>query len=145
MTPTLQLGAEALGTALGFVVGSLVGAVATVAGSYAVHRARTRERTDRLRQAFRSELEALSYVDEFAERGDYEGLTEAVEPPVVYESNADSLGHLTGEEIEAVVAFYSDLYWLRGQEDIEDKKERVHEVVEKRERALRAITGASEE
>jgi len=92
-----------------------------------------------LRRAFETELDALSYIDELAEDGKYETLTATVEEPVVYESNADDIGQLSGDEVEALVAFYTDLYWLRDQQDIEDKKERVHEVVEKRQRAIAVL------
>jgi hypothetical protein len=84
----------------------------------------------------------LDYIDRMADNGDYEQLTKTVEPPVVYESNADDIGLLSGEEVEALVAFYTDLYWLRDQQDIEDKKDRVHEIVEKRNRARTALRGA---
>ena len=57
--------------------------------------------------------------------------TKTIEPPVVYESNADDIGFLSGEEVEALVAFYTDLYWLRDQQDIENKKDRIDEIVEK--------------
>jgi len=77
-----------------------------------------------------------------ANSGDYEPLTKTVEPPVVYESNADDIGLLSGEEVEALVAFYTDLYWLRDQQDIEDKKDRVHDIVEKRQRAIATLRDA---
>ena len=126
-----------------FVLGSLVGAIATSVGSYVLFWRRRRAATARLRRAFETELAALSYVDEMAEEGAYEALSTTIENPVVYESNADAIGHLTREEVEALVAFYTDLYWLRDQQDIEDKKDRVHEVVEKRRRALAAVDEAA--
>lgn len=65
-----------------------------------------------------------------------------VEPPVVYESNAGGIGLLSGEEVEALVAFYTDLYWLRDQQDIEDRKDRVREIVERRQRAITLLRDA---
>lgn len=126
----------------GFVVGGLLGALATMAGSYFVHRMRRRHRAGDLRVAFRTELEALAYLDDYVARGDYEALTAAVEPSAVYRANADELGRLDDDAAAAIVAFYTDLAWLRDQQDIEDKKERVHEVQEKRERALAALGGS---
>lgn len=127
------------GAATGLVLGSIIGAVATIAGSYFLFWRRRQAARTHLRQAFETELAALSYVDEMADHGNYESLTGTVERPVVYESNADEIGQLSGEEVEALVSFYTDLYWLRDQQDIEDKKERVHEIVEKRQRALAAV------
>ena|GEM_PF-1196973 len=131
-------------TITSFVLGSLVGAIATIAGSYFLFWRRQRAALTHLRKAFETELSALAYVEELADDGKYETLTATVEDPVVYENNADDIGHLSGEEVEALVAFYTDLYWLRDQQDIEDKKERVHEIVEKRQRALTAIREASD-
>lgn len=125
-----------------FVLGSLIGAIATIAGSYFLFWRRRRAALAHLRRAFETELSALSYVDELAEAGEYETLTATVEKPVVYESNADDIGHLSGQEVETLVTFYTDLYWLRDQQDIEDKKERVQAIVEKRQRALEAIRDA---
>lgn len=127
------------GAIVGLVLGSIIGAVATIAGSYFLYWRRRRASLTHLRTAFETELSALSYVDDLAERGAYEELTATVEAPVVYESNADDIGHLSDEEVEALVSFYTDLYWLRDQQDIEDKKERVHEIVEKRQTAIAAI------
>lgn len=124
------------GAIVGLILGSIIGAVATIAGSYFLFWRRRRAALARLRRAFTTELSALSYIDEMAESGDYETLTKTVEPPVVYESNADDIGLLSGEEVESLVAFYTDLYWLRDQQDIEDRKERVHDIVEKRQRAI---------
>jgi hypothetical protein len=126
----------------GLILGSIIGAIATIAGSYVLFWRRRRTALAHLRRAFRTELSALSYVDTMAERGDYETLTKTVENPVVYESNADAIGHLSGEEVEALVAFYTELYWLRDQQDIEDKKDRVHESVEKRQRAIATLRAA---
>ena len=130
------------GAVTGLVLGSIVGAVATVTGSYVLFLRRRRAAVTRLRRAFTTELSALSYVDEMAERGEYEPLTQSVESPVVYESNADDVGLLSGAEVEALVAFYTDLYWLRDQQDIEDKKDHVHEIVEKRQRAVETLRDA---
>jgi hypothetical protein len=130
------------GAVVGLVLGSIVGAVATIAGSYFLFWRRRRAAVERLRRAFTTELDALSYVDEMAERGEYEALTKTVESPVVYETNADDVGLLSGEEVESLVAFYTDLYWLRDQQDMEDKKERVHEIVEKRQRAMASLRDA---
>jgi|AntDeeMinimDraft_5_1070356.scaffolds.fasta_scaffold00229_39 hypothetical protein len=127
------------GAIVGLVLGSIIGAVATIAGSYFLFWRRRRAVRAHLRRAFETELDALSYIDELAEDGKYETLTATVEEPVVYESNADDIGQLSGDEVEALVAFYTDLYWLRDQQDIEDKKERVHEVVEKRQRAIAVL------
>lgn len=134
--------ATAVTTITSFVLGSLVGAVATVAGSYFLFWRRRRAARSHLRTAFETELDALAYVDELADDGAYEALTETVEDPVVYESNADDIGHLSDHEVEALVAFYTDLYWLRDQQDIEDKKERVHDIVAQRQRALTAVRDA---
>lgn len=131
-----------IGAVVGLVFGSIVGAIATIAGSYFLFWRRQRTAVAHLRRAFRTELTALDYIDRMADNGDYEQLTKTVEPPVVYESNADDIGLLSGEEVEALVAFYTDLYWLRDQQDIEDKKDRVHEIVEKRNRARTALRGA---
>ncbi|GGL39714.1 hypothetical protein GCM10009037_24340 [Halarchaeum grantii] len=130
------------GAIVGLVLGSIIGAVATIAGSYFLFWRRRHAALAHLRRAFRTELSALSYIDEMAESGDYETLTQTVEKPVVYESNADDIGHLSGEEVEALVAFYTDLYWICDQQDIEDKKDRVHEIVEKRQRAIETIREA---
>ncbi|WP_348609492.1 hypothetical protein [Halobaculum rarum] len=130
------------GVATGLVLGSLVGAVATAAGSYFVFRRRRRAETDHLRLAFRTELEALSHVADLAEEDRYEALAASVEPPQVYESNADRVGHLTDREVETLVAFYTDLYWLRDQQDIEDKKERADEVARKWHEAVEAVRAA---
>jgi hypothetical protein len=127
------------GAIVGLILGSIIGAIATIAGSYFLFWRRRRAALARLRRAFTTELSALSYIDEMAESGDYETLTKTVEPPVVYESNADDIGLLSGEEVESLVAFYTDLYWLRDQQDIEDKKERVHDIVEKRQRAIASL------
>ncbi|MCD2205071.1 hypothetical protein [Halobacterium sp. KA-6] len=127
------------GAIAGLILGSIIGAVATIAGSYFLFWRRRQAALAHLRRAFKTELSALSYIDEMAESGDYETLTKTVERPVVYESNADDIGHLSGDEVEALVAFYTDLYWMRDQQDIEDKKERVHEIVEKRQRAKATI------
>jgi hypothetical protein len=131
-----------MATVTGFVLGSLVGAVATIAGSYFLFWRRQRAATARLRNALLTELDALAYVADLAEAGDYEALPASVERPVVYESNADEVGRLTDAEVEALVRFYTDLYWLRDQQDIEDKKERVDEIVDARERAMAAIRDA---
>jgi len=131
------------GAIVGLVLGSIVGAVATIAGSYFLYWRRQRAAVTSLRRAFATELDALSYVDAMAEGGEYETLTKTVEPPVVYESNADDIGRLSGAEVEALVAFYTDLYWLRDQQDIEDKKERVHGIVEKRQRAVATLEDAA--
>lgn len=125
-----------------FVLGSIVGAIATVAGSYFLFWRRRRAAIAHLRLAFRTELASLSYVDELAEAGEYEKLPTTVEKPVIYEGNTNDIGFLSGDEVEAIVEFYTDLYWLRGQQDIEDKKDRVHEIVEKRQRAERAISAS---
>lgn len=125
----------------GFVIGGLLGAFATMMGTYFVHRMRRRHRAADLRVAFRTELEELAYLDDYVEAGNYEALTGAVEPSAVYRANADELGRLDDDEVAAIVAFYTDLDWLRDQEDIEDKKERVHEIQQKRERALAALEG----
>jgi len=130
------------GAIVGLVLGSLVGATATIAGSYFLFWRRRRAALARLRRAFRTELEALSYVDQMADDGEYETLTKTIEPPVVYESNADDVGRLAAAEVDALVAFYTDLYWLRDQQDIEDKKDRVHDIVEKRRRAVDALREA---
>lgn len=122
-----------------FVLGSVIGAIATIAGSYFLFWRRRRAAIAHLRKAFETELAALSYIDDLAESGEYETLAGTVEEPVIYERNADDIGHLSSEEVEALVEFYTDLYWLRGQQDIEDKKARVHDIVEKRQRALTAI------
>lgn len=127
------------GAIVGLILGSIIGAIATIAGSCFLFWRRRRAALARLRRAFTTELSALSYIDEMAESGDYETLTKTVEPPVVYESNADDIGLLSGEEVESLVAFYTDLYWLRDQQDIEDKKERVHDIVEKRRRAIASL------
>lgn len=127
------------GTITGFVLGGIIGAVATIAGSYFLFWRRRQAARSHLRRAFETELDALSYIDEMADRGEYEALTKTVEKPVVYESNADDIGHLSGAEVEALVAFYTDLYWLRDRQDIEDEKERVHDIVEKRQRAVTAV------
>lgn len=124
---------------VGLILGSIIGAIATIAGSYFLFWRRRQAAVAQLRRAFKTELSALSYIDEMADSGDYETLTETVEPPVVYESNADDIGLLSGEEVESLVAFYTDLYWLRGQQDIEDKKQRVHEIVKKRQRAITSL------
>lgn len=130
------------GAIVGLVLGSIIGAVATIAGSYFLFWRRRQAAVAHLRRAFETELAALSYIDELAESGDYEALTQSVEKPVVYESNADAIGRLSGEEVEVLVAFYTALYWVRDQQDIEDKKERVHELVEKRQRAIATIREA---
>jgi hypothetical protein len=130
------------GAIVGLVLGSIVGAIATIAGSYFLYWRRRRAALAHLRRAFQTELDALSYIDGMADRGEYEALTATVENPVVYESNADDVGRLSGDEVEALVAFYTDLYWLRDQQDIEDKKERVHDIVEKRQRAVEALRDA---
>jgi hypothetical protein len=130
------------GAVVGLVFGSIIGAVATIAGSYFLYWRRRRAALAHLRQAFATELDALSYVDEMADDGEYEALTKTVNAPVVYESNADDIGHLSGEEVEALVSFYTDLYWLRDKQDVEDEKARVHELVEKRQRAAAALRDA---
>lgn len=130
------------GAIVGLILGSIIGAIATIAGSYFLFWRRRRAALAHLRRAFMTELSALSYIDEMSESGDYETLTKTVEPPVVYESNADDIGLLSGEEVESLVAFYTDLYWLRDQQDIEDQKERVHEIVEKRQRAIASLREA---
>lgn len=132
------------GTILGFVVGSLIGAVATSVGSYVVLRRRRRAAVERLRTAFETELAALSYVEELSEAGRYEELAASVEDPVVYETNAGEIGRLTAEEVEALVTFYTDLYWLRDQQDVEDKKERVDGVADEWRRALETVRTASD-
>lgn len=129
-------------TVTSFVLGSLIGAIATVTGSYFLFWRRRHAALVHLRRAFETELSALAYIDELAEAGQYETLTATIEKPVVYESNADDIGHLSGEEVETLVAFYTDLYWLRDQQDIEDKKDRVHDVVEKRQQAIAAVRAA---
>lgn len=131
-----------VGVATSFVLGSIIGAIATIAGSYFLFWRRQRVALGRLRRALETELSALSYVDELAEAGEYETLAATVVKPIVYETNAGEIGHLTDEEIEALVRFYTGLDWLRDQQDIEDKKERVHEIVDERHRALAAISAA---
>ncbi|AHF98346.1 hypothetical protein HALLA_05095 [Halostagnicola larsenii XH-48] len=130
-------------TAVGFVLGAVIGAIATAAGSYLLYWKRERDATRRLRQAFRQELRAYEHVDEIVDDGGYERVTTSVETPVIYESAAGDLGLLTESEIGKLVAFYSSLYWLRGLEDPEDKKERIESVVEKRRAALEALDGAN--
>jgi HAMP domain-containing protein len=129
-------------TAPGFVLGALVGAVATAAGSYFVFWRRQRAATRRLRVALTHELRSLDYVDDHVEAGDYEGVTTAVDVPVVYEANADDLGRLSEREVGALVEFYASLYWLRDLEDPEDKKARIEDVVAKRQTALDAVENA---
>ena len=124
------------------MLGALVGAVATAAGSYFVFWRRQRAATGRLRVALAHELRALDYVDDRVESGDYEGVTTAVDSPVVYEANAGDLGHLSEREVAALVDFYASLYWLRDLEDPEDKKERIDDVVAKRRAALDAVESA---
>jgi hypothetical protein len=126
----------------GLVLGSIIGAIATIAGSYFLFWRRQQAALAHLRRAFTTELAALSYIDTMADNGNYETLTKTVESPVVYESNADDIGLLSGDEVEALVTFYTDLYWLRDQQDIEDKKGRVQEIVEKRQRAIATLRDA---
>ncbi len=121
------------------MLGALVGAVATAAGSYFVFWRRQRAATRRLRVALTHELRSLDYVDDLVEAGDYEGVTTAVDVPVVYEANADDLGRLSEREVGALVEFYASLYWLRDLEDPEDKKARIDDVVAKRQTALDAV------
>ena len=129
-------------TIVGFVLGSLVGAIATSVSSYVVLRRRRRATTERLRLAFETELDALSYVEELSEAGRYEELATTVEDPVVYETNAGEIGHLTDGEVEALVTFYTDLYWLRDKQDVEDRKGRVDEIAGEWRRALEAVRAA---
>ncbi|WP_232703390.1 hypothetical protein [Halobacterium wangiae] len=129
-------------TVPGFVLGALVGAVATAAGSYFVFWRRQRAATARLRVALAHELQSLDYLDDLVESGAYEAVTTAVETPVVYEANADELGHLSEREVAALVEFYASLYWLRDLQDPEDKKARIDDVVVKRRAALDAVEGA---
>lgn len=119
-----------------FLLGSASGAVAAIAGAAFAIRARRRRRAEDLRVAMAAELETLSYLDGFLERGDYEGVTKAVERGVVYEENADELGRLDDAVATAIVSFYTDLGWLRDLQDPEDKTDRIDAVVRKRERAL---------
>jgi hypothetical protein len=126
-------------TVTGFVLGALIGAVATAAGSYFVFWRRQRAETARLRAALAAELRSLDYVDDLVEAGDYEGVTTAVETPVVYETNAGELGRLSEREVEALVEFYASLSWLDGLQDPEDKKDRIDAVVEQRYAALDAL------
>ncbi|WP_232686877.1 hypothetical protein [Halobacterium zhouii] len=129
-------------TVTGFVVGALIGAVATAAGSYFVFWRRQRAETSHLRVALAQELDSLEYLDELVESGAYEGVTTAVETPVVYEANAGELGRLSEREVEALVEFYASLYWLRDLQDPEDKKERIDAVVEQRRAAIDAVQSA---
>lgn len=124
------------GAVEGLILGSIIGAVATIAGSYFLYWRRRQAARAHLRRAFVTELSALSYIDEIADDGNYETLTKTVENPVIYERNADDIGVLSGDEVESIVSFYTDLYWLKDQQDIEDKKDRVNAIVEKRQRAL---------
>jgi len=124
------------------VLGALVGAVATAAGSYFVFWRRQQAATRRLRVALAHELRALDYVDDRVESGDYEGVTAAVDPPVVYETTASDLGRLSEREVAALVDFYASLYWLRDLEDPEDKKAQIDDVVAKRQAALDAVESA---
>lgn len=121
-----------VGTGVGFVLGGLIGAFATMAGSYVVYWRQRRATIGHLRAALVGELESLTYMDDLVTDGNYEQLTENVRRPVVYEQNADKLGHLTAEEVRALVAFYGDVYWLDGLEDAEDKKAAIQAVIEKR-------------
>lgn len=127
---------------VGFVVGSLIGAVATIAGSYFLFWRRRSAAVQRLRLAFETELAALSYVEELSEAERYEDLTATVENPVIYETNAGEIGRLTDDEVAALVTFYTDLYWLRDQQDIEDTKTRVDEIADEWRRALEAVRAA---
>ena len=126
-------------TVTGFVLGALIGAIATATGSYFVFWRRQRAATARLRVALAEELRSLDYVDDFVESGDYEEVTKAVETPVVYEANADKLGHLTEREVGALVEFYAALSWLRDVQNPEDQKARIDAVVEQRRAALEAL------
>ncbi|WP_313695112.1 hypothetical protein [Halorarum halobium] len=130
------------GPLAGFVVGSLIGAVATIAGSYFLFVRRRRAAVERLRLAFETELAALSYVEELSEAGRYEELAATVEEPVVYETNAGEIGRLSDAEVEALVTFYTDLYWLRDQQDVEDEKSRVDEIADEWRLALDAVRAA---
>lgn len=81
-----------------FVLGSLVGAIATITGSYFLLWRHRQAAIAHLRQAFQTELASLSYVDELADAGEYETLAAAVETPVIYQSNADDIGNLSGQK-----------------------------------------------
>lgn len=130
-------------TLTGFALGALIGAISTAFGSYFVYWRRERATTRRLRQAFVHEIQSMSYIDELADGGEYERLTKSIERPVIYESNADKIGYLSDEEVGALVDFYADVYWLDEQEDIEDKKDAVADVVAEREALLELLSSNS--
>ncbi|AGB17332.1 hypothetical protein Halru_2757 [Halovivax ruber XH-70] len=128
-----------LGTATGFVLGALIGSITTAVGSGILYWKRERDRTDRLRGALAAELRSYDYLDEMISDGQYEAVTERVEPPTVYASIGGNLGRLSDDEVTALVTFYADCRWLDGLEDPEDKKAEIELVVEHRQAALTAV------
>ncbi|WP_247730095.1 hypothetical protein [Halovivax limisalsi] len=130
-------------TATGFVLGALIGSITTAVGSGILYWKRERDRTDRLRGALAAELRTYDYLDEMIEDGQYEAVTERIEPPTVYGSVGGDLGRLTDDEITALVAFYADCRWLDGLQDPEDKKEGIDRVVNHRRTALEALENRS--
>lgn len=77
-----------------------------------------------------------------AASGDCGRLTKTVELPIVYESTLEDIGLLSREEDESLVSPRTDLCWLREHQDIENKKERVHETVERYQRAMASLRDA---
>jgi len=66
-----------------------------------------------LRKALLGEIQTVQYLDQLAE--EYHpgrSLSGFIAPTIVYEANADQLGHLTPEEADAVVEFYTRVYQL---------------------------------
>ncbi|MFP8957849.1 hypothetical protein ACLI4Y_14075 [Natrialbaceae archaeon A-CW3] len=126
-------------TAVGFVLGAVIGSIATAVGSYLRYWKRERDATQRLRQGLLAELRAYDYLEEFVSDDRYESLTRRVDQPVLYASAAANLGRLSEAEIDALVSFYTDLRWLEGLEDAEDKSDRIDDVIDRRKQALEVL------
>ena len=126
-------------TAVGFVLGAVIGSIATAVGSYLRYWKRERDATQRLRQGLLAELRAYDYLEESVSDDRYESLTRRVDQPVLYASAAANLGRLSEAEIDALVSFYTDLRWLEGLEDAEDKSDRIDDVIDRRKQALEVL------
>ncbi|WP_411967120.1 hypothetical protein [Haloferax sp. YSSS75] len=88
--------------ALALFVPAMIG----VSGSYYIYRTRQNDLEENLRTAFLAEMEGVEYLDMWPETN-YTVPTYNFLSLSVYESNSDSLGVLTNEEVEAIVQYYT--------------------------------------
>jgi hypothetical protein len=101
--------------------------IATVIGGYALLRIRDRRKANRQRRGLVTELESIEDI-ELATIGEYEYAH------VVFESNSDKLGYLTGSEIEKLIEFHVGMWSLSLQDEV--SRGAWQEITERRDDAI---------